>query len=177
MNSHTFFALIVMSTSAFADPCDSGKNSVDGVPAAYSMHECKGNRALAQQDAKSAAFHFRKALSVSFVEAPNYFLKVELAKALCLLGERNEAEKTINEFMCMTSVDLDNKKCYTKDGKRNPSISDTCFSICEFFGSTLNAKGRDEVESRRVIAQDILSTCDRPNPAFKRDSPRSGRAP
>jgi hypothetical protein len=177
MKEYAILALMALSTTAIADPCDSKKDSGDGVPAAYYIHECKGKRALARKDAKTAAFHFRQALAVSIFEAPNYRLKVELAQALCLLGERNEAERNIDEFMCMASVDLGESECYTKDGNRNPSLSDACFSVCEGFGSSLNPKGRAAVESHRALAQQVLGICGRPNNTVEMDARKSGARP
>lgn len=163
----SFTLLLGFGDGYAADLCDQKKDSGDGVPAAYYIHECKGMRALNQKDAKAAEFHFRQALSQPLHEAPNYELKVELAEALCLLGRREEARREISEFMCMAAADLGEVQCETKEGRPNPALSPSCYAVCVGYGSGLSSEGRNELLTRRFRAKKVLASCAGPNKSMQ----------
>ena len=163
-----FFVLftLLIGSIASATDCASLKDSGDGVPAKYYMQECWGNRALEARNGKLAEEHFRKALAIQLFEAPNYILKVELAESLCLQGRIQDAQRELQEFQCMSRIDLGQTQCPVK--QVTGVISKACAALCEGTGSGLSATGRSALVARAQRAARVLEKCGAPNQSLHR---------
>lgn len=161
-------AFIGAFSRATAIDCESLKDSGDGVPAEYFIHECKGKQALLSRNGKVAEEQFRKALAVRILDAPNYELKVELAEALCMQGRTDEARREIADFQCIAGVDLSEIECPVK-----APTSKQCAAMCDGFGSGLNEKGRKLLLSKKAQARSILASCSRANTSVEVDVPKT----
>ena len=135
---------LVASAAMGSAECEKLGPSDDGVPAAYYQAECKGRKALEARDYKAAEANFRKALSETILESPNFELKAELGWSLCRQGKKRAGIKELREFICMAEVELGKRQCWPEhpmQRKLPKPTSPACADICESTMSGLNEKG------------------------------------
>ena len=68
-------------------------------------------KAMSAGNYHAAVIHYSAALSTSFHEAPNYALRLPLAKALCLSGNKKEGRERLNSYVLMAKADIGELKC------------------------------------------------------------------
>jgi len=149
--------LFITSLAHAADECDDLKISGDGVPAEYYQAECRAQASLSDGNLEMAANYFRVALEVTFFEAPNYALLVDLGEVLCELRQLEESRKALEDFLCVANADLGIIPC--TEELMTPPITQCAVMACEGHGSALTDEGKAGLLRRIDRAKKLLESC------------------
>ena len=129
-----------------------------GVSAEFYQEECRAEEAMKYGNYHAAANHYSNALSIQFHEAPNYRLRLPLAKALCLGGKKELGFSNTRRFELMAKADLGELECPNDwDVKKS---SEHEHLACVGFGSSLNQKGKESLEQQLKQVETIKSVCE-----------------
>jgi hypothetical protein len=149
--------LFITTLAHAAAECDDLKSSGDGVPADYYQAECRAQAALSEGDLEMAAKYFRVALEVTFFEAPNYALLVNLGEVLCELRQLEDSRKALEDFLCVANADLGIIPC--TEELMMPPTTQCAVMACEGHGSELTDEGKARLLRRIDRAKKSLESC------------------
>ncbi len=149
--------LFITSLAHAADECDDLKSFGDSVPVEYYQAECRAQAALSEGDLEMAANYYRVALELTFFEAPNYVLLVDLGEVLCELRQLEDSRKALEDFLCVANADLGNIPC--TEELMTPPITQCAITACEGHGSELTDEGKAGLLRRIERAKKSLESC------------------
>lgn len=154
---YIIISILFFSSPILAEKCNELKGSEDGVPALYYQEKCMADKEFENGNYAAAANHYKKASAVKFFEAPNYWLRVELAKSLCLSGEKSKGLKIAQSFMLMAKADLGEVEC--PDDTEQIIGSEYLELACIGYGSSLSEQGRSDLKKRIKTAEEVVVLC------------------
>jgi hypothetical protein len=140
------------------EECKNLEQPQDGIPMQFYILECEGRFAMEKKDYAYAEQRYLKALEIPFFEAPNYDLLIEYGMALCKQGKIEQGKKQIQQFICVSSMDMGELKCDSPQFKEICPEQE-CFEM--EYGSGLAAEGIQMVKNRQELAKKSMAECEK----------------